>query len=268
MSGPFASFRKGVSPILAVALHNGHRVRAEVEQLLKIDRGSRRREEDPYTGRWTVVSDNRIICHQSRFEVDLNRPRELAVYATPEAAWGLDVWHERPSDDLVERSLARFDRFYAHTRKMVESLLKRHPRIVVLDLHTYNHRRRGPAAPPDDPAENPEINLGTGTMDRWRWGNLVDRCLEELSRFDFMGRTLDVRENVRFQGGYLARRLHATFPNTVCVLAIEVKKFFMDEWTGELDPAPYAEIVRALRSLTPGLTRELEASPRGTIHAA
>ena len=31
-------------------------------------------------------------ARRSRFEVDLNRPREEAVYRVPEDCWGLDVW--------------------------------------------------------------------------------------------------------------------------------------------------------------------------------
>ena len=41
--------------------------------------------------------------------------------------------------------------------------------IVVFDLHTYNHRRNGPDGPPADPAGNPQVNIGTGTMNRDRW---------------------------------------------------------------------------------------------------
>ncbi len=253
--------------MLAVALHGGHHVRPEVAQCLKLDEAGRLREEDPFTGRWTVVSDNRVVCHQSRFEVDLNRPRELAVYATPEMAWGLDVWQAPLSPAVLEHSLARYDRFYARMKKLVASLLKRHPCIVVLDLHTYNHRRGGPGAPPEDPAGNPEINIGTGTMVRERWTRVVERGIADLRAFDFLGRKLDVRENVRFQGGNFPRWLHATFPNSVCALAIEVKKFFMNEWTGELEPATYAALMPALRSIVPGLVEELGARRREPIHA-
>jgi hypothetical protein len=40
-------------------------------------------------------------------------------------------------------------------------------------------------------------------------------------------------------------------------LAIEVKKFFMDEWTGELDAAQHTAIGRALAETVPGVLEEL-----------
>ena len=40
---------------------------------MSISDDDRRREEDPFTSRWTTVAPNRIIPQRSRFEVDLNR---------------------------------------------------------------------------------------------------------------------------------------------------------------------------------------------------
>jgi hypothetical protein len=90
-------------------------------------------------------------------------------------------------------------------------------------------------------------------MDRDRWGDVVDRFIADLRAFDFLGRRLDVRENVRFQGGQLARWTHETFPEAGCALAIEFKKFFMDEWSGTPDPVQIAAIGQALRATVPGV---------------
>jgi hypothetical protein len=38
--------------------------------------------------------------------VDLNRPREAAVYLSPEQSWGLEVWREQPAEDIVKAALA------------------------------------------------------------------------------------------------------------------------------------------------------------------
>jgi hypothetical protein len=84
--------------------------------------------------------------------------------------------------------------------------------------------------------ENPQINVGTGTMrDRDRWERVIDRFMDDLTGYDFPGGALDVRENVRFRGGACAAWTHRTFPEAACVLSIEVKKFFMDELTGRAD---------------------------------
>ena len=217
----------------------------------------RLREEDPFTARWTSIADNRIVGSQSRFEVDLNRPREKAVYIHPEDAWGLHVWKEPPPAEVIERSLVVYDAFYEEVHRLFTELESRFGRFVVFDLHTYNHRRAGPDGPIADVQGNPEVNLGTGTMDRNRWAPVVERFLNGLSAFDFLGRQLNVRENVRFRGGQLARWTHEHFPQSGCVLAIEFKKFFMDEWTGIPDLVQLEAIPQALQSTVPGVLEAL-----------
>jgi len=250
---------QGESPLITTAIHDGHAVRDDVARELALPEPQRFREEDPYTARWTVVAPTRFVGLRSRFEVDLNRPREQAVYRKPEDAWGLEVWRSSPPPaSLVERSLAEYDAFYAAVRETLEEKARRYGRFVVFDLHSYNHRRDGAGGPPADPAENPEVNIGTGTMDRNRWARIVDRAMAELGGFDFGGRRLDVRENVRFRGGNFPRWVHETFPENGCALAIEFKKFFMDEWTGEVDEASMRQIVNALERAAAGVVEELE----------
>jgi len=161
------------------------------------------------------------------------------------AAWGLTVWRERPPAALVARSRAIYDRFYAAMRDLLAELASRHGRVVVFDLHSYNHRRAGPEGEPAPPAGNPDVNLGTDNMDRHRWKRVVDAFIETVAGFDYRGRRLDVRENVRFTGGHLSQWIHRVFPEEVCCLAIEVKKFFMDEWTSQ----PYPGGLEAMRDV-------------------
>ena len=259
----------GEAPLVAAAVHSGHGVRADVAARLALTEAERLREEDPFTDRFAHVAETRLVGLRSRFEVDLNRPRDGAVYRCPEDAWGLDVWTDPPPPDaLVRRSLAEYDAFYAEAYRVLKDLEARHGRFVVFDLHRYNPRRGGPDAPPDDPAANPEVNLGTGTMDRARWAPVVDRFLADLRAADYRGRRLDVRENVRFRGGHFPRWIHETFPETGCALAIEVKKFFMDEWTGEPDPEELEAVQQALAATVPGVLAALEAMPaEGPLHA-
>lgn len=259
-SSQFWSFTRGDSPLVAAAIHNGHEVRPDVAALLALDEAERLREEDPFTGEWTAVAPTRLVVCRSRFEVDLNRPREQAVYAKPEDAWGLQVWKARPPEALFAQSLAEYDAFYAEAARICADLTQRFGRFVIFDLHSYNHRREGPEAPPADPQANPEVNVGTGTMDRGRWARVVDRFIADLRAFDFLGRHLDVRENVRFKGGQLARWTHQTFPRSGCALAIELKKFFMDEWSGEPDPRQLEAVRQALQSTVPGVLEELMRS--------
>ena len=215
----------GNQPIVAVALHDGHNVRLEVEQLLAISPDERKREEDPFTAGWTDIAESRITVLRSRFEVDLNRPRHQAIYLKPENAWGLKVWKSPLPPDIIERSLAEYDAFYAEVDRICRTLKQRYGHFVIYDLHTYNHRRQGITASPEANLYNPEINLGTETMNRQYWQPIVERFIHEMKQFNFLDRQLDIRENVKFAGGYFAEWIHTHYPDSGCVLAIEVKSF-------------------------------------------
>jgi hypothetical protein len=250
---------EGQGPIAAVALHDGHELREETAALTALSEEERLREEDPHTGVWTTVAMTRLVARRSRFEVDLNRPREKAVYLEPEDAWGLHLWKEELPSDVVARSRAEYDAFYEEAQRVFSEMAGRFGRFVVLDLHSYNHRREGPAGPPADPESNPDVNIGTGSLRRERWGALVDRFMDDLRSWDFLGRRLDVRENVKFRGGHFSRWLHERFPESACCLAIEFKKFFMNEWTGEVSVEEVEAIPRALEATVPGLLESLSA---------
>lgn len=247
------------SPAVAAAIHDGHAVRDELRPFLAVADADRLREEDPFTAELAQICDSRIIGLRSRFEVDLNRPREKAVYLRPEDAWGLIVYDPIPPPEIIDRSLAEYDNFYRALREFIDDLAARYERFVILDLHSYNHRRGGPDAQPAEPDDNPEVNIGTGTMpDRDRFAGLIDRFARDLQSFDMQGRCLDVRENVKFKGGQFPRWIHANYPGSACVLSVEFKKTFMDEWTGRCDRSQLALLHNALASTVPGLLETLE----------
>ncbi|MBB3762995.1 N-formylglutamate amidohydrolase [Sphingomicrobium lutaoense] len=231
------SGQRGEGPVIATAIHDGHALRDEVAARMKLPEADRLREEDPFTGQAVAGMATHLIAHRSRFEVDLNRAREEAVYLDKEQSWGLDVWESRPPEDVVERSLAIHDAYYAHLGQLLDAKVAEHGRICLLDVHSYNHRRDGPDADPTPQDEAPDINIGTFSMPRDRWAFLLDPLMEEVASFDFAGRRLDVRENVAFQGkGAQTRFVHERHPEHACAIAFEFKKIYMDEWTGEPDP--------------------------------
>ncbi len=243
-------------PIVATAIHAGHAVDPEIAGALALSDDERLREEDPGTERFTEIGVTRVLVRRSRFEVDLNRPRDGAVYATPEAAWGLRVWHggEAPPEALA-LGRREHDEFYAAMETRLAGFEARYGRFAVYDVHSYNHRRRGPGAPPEDEAENPEINLGTGALGeagRKRWEPVVERFANTLRAHG-----LDVRENVKFQGGHFPRWVARRFPASACPLAIEVKKVYMDEWTGRIDDTAVRRIREALAATLPGVVEAL-----------
>ena len=95
---------------------------------------------------------------------------------------------------------------------------------------------------------------------RERWADVVGTAIDTLAEFDYLGRRLDVRENVKFRGRHLAQWIHERYPRQACVLSIEFKKFFMDEWTGVGDVEQIQAIRDALQSTVEGLLDELGGS--------
>lgn len=247
----------GDGPIFAVALHAGHYLREELRERIALNEATRLREEDPFSDAWVSIADNFILPRRSRFEVDLNRSREEAVYQTAEDAWGLQVWKKPLSKAIIQRSLEEYDAFYQQLESLLTTFQQRHDKFIVFDLHAYNYRRLGHHAPPENAELCPEINIGTGSMNRLRWSPVVDRFINELRNFDFLGRHLDVRENVKFRGRQLPQWVHRRFPDSACVLAIEVKKFFMDEYSGKGDPIQIQAIREALLATIPGIIKTL-----------
>lgn len=254
----YHTIKLGTSPLVATAIHAGHNMRKNLISKCALSDQERLYEEDPYTDYWVSITDNQIISHYSRFEFDINRARTQTVYRRPEDAWGLKVWKDKElSEKLVDESLARYDEFYDDVHKMLTEIHKRHGCFVVYDIHSYNHKREGPTGLKANPAWNPEINIGTGNMNREKFAPVVDALMETMSSYDYSGRHLDVRENIKFTGGNFMRWIHRTFPDEVCVVSLEFKKFFMDEWTGVPDQKQMDEIKKMLEATTKPVLKAL-----------
>lgn len=251
------TFKKGTSPIVATAIHQGHQTRDTLNDVFNLTEEERLREEDPFTERWTTFTDNSIVVHHSRFEVDVNRPREKAVYQVPEDAWGLKVWKNSLNENAVHDSLKIYDDFYAQVKKYFDELFLMHENIIVYDVHSYNHRRES-VDKQADTAENPEINVGTQNMETNAWHPLVQALMDHFKKFDYNGRQLDVRENVKFKGGYFGKWLYEEYGNKICPISIEFKKFFMDEWTGEGFDEDISLVSSMLQSSAKPVLQELQ----------
>src|ERR1044071_8862164 len=85
--------QEAACPVVAVAIHAGHALRDEVAGLTAVAAERRFREEDPGTAEWATWFPTRLVAGRSRFEVDLNRPRDSAVYRCGEDCWDLEPWH-------------------------------------------------------------------------------------------------------------------------------------------------------------------------------
>lgn len=246
----------GRGPTVGLAVHAGHEIRPDLLRFMEISEAERLREEDPFTDVLAFACDWQLLTRRSRFEVDLNRRREEALCVQPEDCWGLKVWDPEAARQTRPALLEEHDAFYARLERLLCKVERRHGRFVVFDLHSYNHRREGPDAAPAPAAENPEINLGTGSMDREFWAPVADRFIAAMRKSRVDSHALDVRENVRFRGREVARFVHQRFPRSGCALAIEVKKTFMDEWSGAVDE----EHLAALRGALAGAARAAAAA--------
>jgi N-formylglutamate amidohydrolase len=246
-------------PVIAAAVHNGHGLRPTLARLIALDEETRLREEDPHTGFIASRFANTVVVHRSRFEVDLNRERSEAIYQAPEDAWGLEVWCGPLGADEVAESLTLYDRFYADLTTALDRLVEMQGGFILYDIHSYNHRRSGPEGEPDPLEESPIVNVGTGSLPV-RWKPVADAFIESAREVVIDGAPLDVRENVRFEGRQVAAWVHENYGETGCALAIELKKVFMDEWSGEVDSDRLEALGAALLQTSDPVRRSWESA--------
>ena len=245
---PFAILGDATTSVIATAIHAGHQVRSEIAELLDLDEATRLREEDPHTDQIAAAAASTcVLVFRSRFEVDLNRRRDEAIYSGAEQSWGLRVWKHPPPADVLSRSLHLYDAFYAGLARHLDRMAERGP-FLLLDVHSYNHRRTSDGRPgPQD--ENPDVNVGTGSMDA-RWHPVIDALMANLGSSLVAGRFLDVRENINFRGRELARWVHERYAGIGCAPALEFKKTYMDERSGAVDDDHVDSLGRALKAAT------------------
>ncbi|HEX7034286.1 MAG TPA: N-formylglutamate amidohydrolase [Pseudomonadales bacterium] len=241
--------RLGPGPVLAAAIHAGHDVRPEVARWMALTEEERLREEDPLTDFWLSVADSSVRVNRSRFEVDLNVSSEQAVPTDADGS-GLHVWDEPPPRPVVQASLRLHESFYQIMGAVTDQLIARWGYLLVLDLHSFSDHRPEASGPADDP----DIDLGTTTLDRERFGALLRRFTESLRCCSVQGRPVNVRENQHpCGGGHFAEWLHRRHPRNACVISVGYKKIFMDEWAGTAD-------IASLNALRAGLAVAVNAA--------
>jgi len=250
------------TPIIVAAIHEGHRLALPLLEYMHLQEHERFREEDPYTGDMANLPVSRIVVETSRFQTDLNRRRELAVYRKPEDAWGLTVWKPALPEIMVAQLLEGYDQFYADVAALIQWTIALFGKFVMLDIHSYNHRREHPLKAAHI-GDHPEINIGTGhNRDKWKpLGHCMTRFL---SHHHILGRIPDVRENVKFKGGAFAEWINHDFGEYGCALSLEFKKTFMDEWTGRLDRKHFNDIKSMLKGTIPFLLDLLDTPAKST----
>ena len=239
--------------ILATAIHHGHSLSPGLSDYFTLDSMQRLREEDPFTGSWTEIGDHQLIVDRSRFECDLNRSPELSLYRKPEDAWGLDLYNKALPDKIVKRSLEYYNKFYDSVDLFLNKQIELHKNFLVIDIHSYNHRRSGPNNYPAPIENNPDINLGTFYIrPKKKWKDLILKFEEKIKSFGF-----SVKHDVPFKGGDFPQWINKKLPGRLCALTVEIKKIYMDEWTGEINEPIFNQVSDALKSATDAARRVL-----------
>jgi len=245
------------SPIIATAIHDGHFIPIEFLNNIALKEHERSREEDPYTDFMANLPVNTVLVENSRFVADLNRPKNKCIYKTPDDAWGLTVWKRPLSKQKEKQLLTYYETFYTRMKQLLDSIISQHGCFVVLDIHSYNYRREDPhqEAPR---SENPEINIGTKN-NQHHVRPLINAFIDFLSQSKICGHRPDVRENIKFQGGEFSKWIFTHYGQQGCVLSVEFKKTFMDEWTGRVNVKHLMDIHATLKKSIPLLEEEIRS---------
>lgn len=227
-------------PYVCAAVHNGHQFRKDLWDKCLHTEYDRWYEEDPMTKK--IVKPHPIVIagRDSRFEYDLNRDPENAIY---EDAWGKQLWKEPLTADEKATSLKKHENFYRVVSALIKTLENKFGCCIVYDMHSYNWKRWD--------REVPTWNLGTSNINNEKYRKAVDAWRKQLSEIELPNDIpTTAKVNDTFQGhGYFLKFITNHFDNTL-VLATEVAKIYCDE----LGQIIYPEVVAAIKK---GLKKQL-----------
>lgn len=228
-------------PFACAAVHDGHQFRKSLWDNCLHTAYDRWYEEDPQTK--NIVKSHPIVIAgcDSRFEYDLNRPPEEAIFET---AWGKQLWKQPLPEIEKEKSLQKHHNFYKVVKALISKLEAKFGVCVVYDMHSYNWQRWD--------REVPTWNIGTSNIDNDRFGNQVELWRQILSNIKLPHNIKQsAKINDTFQGnGYFLKFITHNFQNTL-VLATEMAKVYCDEY-GQINfPEVVTAVEQQLQSLLP-----------------
>jgi uncharacterized protein (TIGR02421 family) len=237
-SGAFIVKIDEYAPIVCTAIHNGHRLRPDIEKSFLLTKEERFYEEDPYTDELISSFPIQLVVNDSRFEYDLNRAKALSTYF--KTAWDKQVWEKPLSPKQREKSHHKHQSFYNVLEAIISVIEKLFNNAIVFDIHSYNHKRIK--------KDTPTFNIGTEQINIERWGNIVSHFEKQLNRIILPNLHVRGATDEVFQGrGYLITHVNGHFDNTL-VLPTEVKKIFMDESSGDVYPLVLEELKAGFKS--------------------
>ena len=228
-------------PYTCAAVHDGHQFRKELWDNCLHSEYDRWYEEDPETK--NMVQSHPIIIAgcDSRFEYDLNRAPEEAVFET---AWGKQLWKSPLPNVQKETSLKKHTNFYKVVEALISKLEDKFGVCIVYDMHSYNWQRWN--------REVPTWNLGISNVDNNRFGSFIESwraILESINLPNDIPETAKINDT--FQGhGYFLKFITNNFKNTL-VLATEIAKVYCDEYNQVIYPEVVVAVENQLKDLLP-----------------
>ncbi len=220
------------------AVHDGHQFRKELWDNCLHSAYDRWYEEDPETKNMVLSHPILIAGCDSRFEYDLNRPPDEAVFET---AWGKPLWRAPLPKDQRLRSVQKHSNFYKVVHALVHKIESLFEICVVYDMHSYNWQRWD--------REVPTWNLGTSNVDNSRFGKTIELWRDSLSEMKLpsdLRSTADIN-NTFYGNGYFLKFITNNFKNTL-VLATEIAKVYCDEYNQIIYPEVVAAVEQQLQS--------------------
>lgn len=228
-------------PFICAAIHDGHQFRHELWDNCLHTEYDRWYEEDPETKRMINTQPIVLAGMDSRFEYDLNRPPEEAVFET---AWGKQLWKKPLPLDMKQQSLEKHSNFYKVVDVLISKLESQFTNCLVYDMHSYNWQRWD--------REVPTWNLGTTNIDHDRFGEMVEiwrKSLSEIKLPNNIKSTAKINDTF-FGNGYFLKHITNNFKNTL-VLATEIAKVYCDEYKQIIYPEVVESVRKALQIKIP-----------------
>jgi N-formylglutamate amidohydrolase len=228
-------------PYICAAIHDGHQFRKELWDNCLHTEYDRWYEEDPETKNMIASHPIVIAGCDSRFEYDLNRAPEDAVFVT---AWGKQLWKTSLPKAQKQKSLAKHEAFYKVVHTLVKTIETKHKVAIVYDMHSYNWQRWD--------REVPTWNLGTSNVDNERFGPDIEAWRQSLSEMQLPNdiKSTALINDTFFGNGYFLKYITNSFKNTL-VLATEIAKVYCDEYEQVNFPEVVNSVEKQLRERLP-----------------
>lgn len=224
-------------PYVCGAVHDGHQFRKTLWDNCLHTEYERWYEEDPETKNMVISHPIILAGCDSRFEYDLNRAPETAIYND---AWGKQLWKTPLPDTERQKSLEKHNAFYKVVHSLIQKIESKFGIAIVYDMHSYNWKRWD--------REVPTWNLGTANIDNNRFGEDIEAWRQSLSELQLPnGIKSTSKINDTFQGnGFFLKFITQNFQNTL-VLATEIAKVYCDEYNYIMYPEVVFAVEKQLR---------------------